>query len=337
VLINKVMRNIINSIYKSVARYYFVFLVIISFAVTILPWWPFYQWLLVPKYVLLFGPRWWLLLLCLLNFIFWRQLGKKSRFISPLLVITALNYLDFQLPSLTQYFQLRNVDNNSIKIINANVGGGSKYELQLLIKDEIPDILLLQEAKNLNFVEWLPPEYMASCDGGLCIVSKLDFEIVGKLSRKLVGGWGNFAMLYKIKTAQGEFSLANIHMETPRDILMNLTYLTWGQSSAAKIESDREYEALLITSWQKEHKKFIIAGDFNMFEDENIYRKHFSPMMNALGVATTGLNYTKKTSFYGARIDHLLFSKGFALKDARVIDSIMGDHKPVVSILYQVN
>jgi vancomycin resistance protein VanJ len=337
VLINKAIRDIINSIYKSVARYYLVSLVIISFAVTILPWWPFYQWLFVPKYVLLFGPRWWLSLLCLLTLFFWPQLGKNSKFMYPLLVIAALNYLDFQLPSLTQYFKSKNESNVSFKIINANIGGGSMYELELLVKDERPDILLLQEAQNLNFVKWLPPEYMASCDGGLCIFSKLDFEIVAELSRKLVGGWGNFAMLYKIKTANGVFSLANVHMETPRAILMNLSYLNWDQSAAAKIESNREFEASLISSWQHGKKGFIIAGDFNMFEDENIYRKHFSSMNNALGTASTGFSYTKKTTWYGARIDHLLYSEVFYLKDVRIIDFILGDHKAVVSNLYQLN
>ena len=331
------MQDIIKCRCKSVANCYLVLLLIICLAVTLLPWWPFYQWLLVPKYVLLFGPRWWLLLLCILTLIFWPQLGKKSKFIFPLLVISALNYLDFQLPSLTQYFEPKNEGNVSVKIINANIGGASTVEIQQLVKVENPDILLLQEANNINATNWLPLEYYVNCTGGLCIISKLDFEIVSELSRNLVGGWGNFAMLYKIKTVNGEFYLANVHMETPRTILMNLTYLTWGQSAAAKIESDRQFEALLISSWRNEHDKLIIAGDFNMFEDENIYRKYFSSMNNVLGAASIGFSYTKKTSWYGARIDHILYSAGFIIKDTRVINSTLGDHNAVVTSLYQLN
>lgn len=323
---------------KLLVSSYFISLFLTGLAVTLLPWWPLYDFLIIPKYVLLFGPRWWLLLLCVIAFSFWLYASKFTRYLLVLTVLAALNYLDFQLPKLTQYFQPKYVANNSVKIINANVGGGgSMHEMKLLIEYERPDILLLQEAKNINLTEWNLPEYQASCSGGLCIISKLEFKIIGELNRSLIGRWGNFAMLYEIKTDKGNFSLANIHMETPRSVLTSLRHRSWEQLAAIKLESDREYEALLISSWQKSQKRTIIAGDFNMFEDENLYRKYFSSMGNALGNLAIGLNYTKKTSWYGARIDHLLFSDGFILVDAKVVDSIMGDHKPVVSTLYQIH
>lgn len=326
--------NITKIKFNTLISIFFYILILAVVAVSTLSWWPFYQWLIIPKYLLLFGPRWWLLGLTILTFVFWSYLSNKKRLLLPVLFILALNYLDFQLPSFTQFFQHKPASQPSIKIIQANIGGGgSMYEIQLLIKDEQPDILLLQEAKNINSSEWISPEYWTSCKGGLCIISKLDFEEVGELNRKLIDGWGNFAMLYKVNTAQGSFSLANVHMETPRTVIMGFMHGVWNQSSANKVESDRQFEALLISSWQQAQAQTIIAGDFNMLEDENIYRKYFSAMGNGIGSAGVGLNYTKKTSWHGARIDHLLFSDGFVIKEVRVIDSIMGDHQPVVSIL----
>lgn len=327
------MQNIAKKKFNLLVSLYYYFLVIATVVVLILPWWPFHQWLIIPKYILLFGPRWWLLVVILPTFFLWRHLSKKRRLLLPVLLIGVINYLDFQLPSLTHYFQPSH-DDNTIKIIQANIGGNASiYEIQLLVKDEKPDILLLQEAKNINFTDWISPEYRTSCKGGLCIVSKLDFEEIGELNRKLIDRWGNFALLYKIKIGQSEFSLANVHFETPRTIIIGLIHRVWNQSSANKLDSDRQYEALLISAWQQAQKNTIIVGDFNMLEDENIYQKYFSEMNNALGDASIGLSYTKKTSWHGVRIDHLLFTNNFTLKGIRINDSITGDHKPVVTTL----
>ncbi|XQW85364.1 endonuclease/exonuclease/phosphatase family protein [Thalassotalea piscium] len=328
------MPNFIKRKLKIFAFLYFYFLVFAVIAVTLSPWWPFYQGLIIPKYVLLFGPRWWLLLVSLFIFVFWSYLGKKQRLFLPVLFIGVFNYLDFQLPSVTHYVQPSPDVSHPIKIIQANIGGGaSMYEIKLMVQDEQPDILLLQEAKNIKFTQWVSAEYRTSCKGGLCIVSKLEFEEVGELNRKLINGWGNFAMLYKIKVGGREFSLANVHLETPRSVIMGFLHRYWDQSLANKTDSDRQYEALLISSWQQAQKNSIVVGDFNMLEDENIYQKYFSSMNNALGQASFGLNYTKRTSWHGVRIDHLLFSDNFTLKESKVLDAITGDHRPVVSTL----
>lgn len=328
-MLNFTKRNL-----KRIAPSYYFFLTIAIILVTLLPWWPFYQWLIIPKYLLLFGPRWWLLLLSLFIFVFFPFLSKPQKLFLPIIFMGVFNYLDFQLPSLTQYFQSTVEDENSIKIIQANIGGGaSMYEIQLMVKDENPDILLLQEAGKVNLSKWLSSDYRTSCKGGLCIISKLDFEETGKLNRHLIAGWGNFAMLYKIKTTHGDFSLANVHFETPRSVIMGFIHRYWDQSLANTIDGNRQYEALLISSWQEAQKNTIIVGDFNMLEDENIYHKYFSSMKNALGNGSFGLNYTKKTSWHGARIDHLLFSEAFVLRETKIIDAISGDHQPVLTIL----
>lgn len=333
------MLNYIKTKLKPLASIYFIFLAILAIIVTFLPWWPFHPWLVIPKYLLLFGPRWWLLIFCIFSVAFWSSFGRRSKLAFPFLIVASLNYLDFQIPSVMRYLQTPNISiNHGIKIINANIGGGgSIYEIKLLMEDEKPDILLLQEARVPGFSEWAPPEYSASCNGGLCIISKLEFEILDEFNRKSFGGWGNFAVLYKIKTKKGNFALANIHMETPRTVLSRLVYRKWDQAAANKIESDRDYEALLISSWLNTQDKVIIAGDFNMVVNDNIYVKYFSSLNNALSIGGLGLNYTKRTSWHGLRIDHLLFSDGFILEDVRVINNVLGDHRPIVSTLYQEN
>lgn len=326
------MMNFIKGNIKTLVSCYFYFLVIAVVAVTFLPLWPFFNGLIIPKYLLLFGPRWWLLILIAVVCFFWSYLNIKKRLFLPIIILGAFNYLDFQVPSLNYYMQTKPAENNTVKIIQANIGGGSSlHEIQLIVNNEQPDILLLQEARNINISKFVSLEYRTSCKGGLCILSKLDFEETDALSRKLINGWGNFAMLYKIKTAQGYFSLANIHLETPRTVIMSFIHRIWNQAEADSLEEKRQYEALLISTWLQSQENVIIAGDFNMTEDENIYREYFSSLNNAIGMAGFGLNYTKKTSWHGARIDHLLFSDNFVLKESNVLNALTGDHKPIVS------
>ena len=327
------MMNFIKGNIKTLVSCYFYFLVIAVVAVTFLPLWPFFNGLIIPKYLLLFGPRWWLLILIAVVCFFWSYLNIKKRLFLPIIILGAFNYLDFQVPSLNYYMQTKPAENNTVKIIQANIGGTSLQELKLIVNNEQPDILLLQEVRNINILKLFANEYLTSCKGGLCIISKLEFEEIDVLSRKLISRWGNFAILYKIETEQGNFSLANIHFETPRTVIASFLDRIWDQVEADSIEDKRQYQALLISTWLQSQENVIIAGDFNMTEDENIYRKYFSSLNNAIGMAAFGLNYTKQTSWHGARIDHFLFSNNFILNESRILNTKTGDHQPILSIV----
>ena len=87
-----------NNILKKIGCSYFVISFILSLAVTLLPWWPTNEILTIPKYALLFGPRWWLLIIVVGLFTFWRYLKQWQLKTYPILILLSFNYLDFQLP-----------------------------------------------------------------------------------------------------------------------------------------------------------------------------------------------------------------------------------------------
>ena len=119
---------------------------------------------------------------------------------------------------------------------------------------------------------------------------------------------------------------------------MGLRYGVIDTLLAQEIENNRELEVSLITRWRKDLKfskgqNFIIAGDFNMPEDDSLYQQNFSDLNNAVAELALGFNYTKFTSWHGVRIDHILYSDGISIQDVAVLKSFKGDHRPVKATL----
>ena len=336
------MKNSIRYIFQCLSQSYFIFCCFMCLLVTLLPWWPTNELLTIPKYALLFGPRWWLLICVIGLFVFWRYLSKRQLQFSLFLVLLSLNYLDFQLPSVASYFSTSTSTSvlastsirSEISILSANIGGGgSKNELDSIGFNMEPDIILLQEARRIGVSKLFNDYNFKECISGLCIVSKYPFKQVKVLSRKLFQGWGIFAVFYEIETQFGMVSLANVHFETPRSVLMGLIYRFFDFTLANTIESNRRFEAELVGLWSKNKKYALIAGDFNMPQDENIYQRNFAHLNNAIDNKAFGFNATKHTNWHGVRIDHILYTDGFTIKAVEVLNTSSGDHRPVFATL----
>lgn len=318
--------------------WYFIACCCACILVTFLPWWPFFDALVIPKYFLLFGPRWWLLVLVMMIPLGWKYLSKRQLTILPFMLVLSLNYLDFQLPRMWSSLWQNENDSTKLTVLTANVGeGGLNAELKIHIEHAAPDILLLQEASKVNISTLFDIDYFTECLSGLCIASKYPFEQENTLDRKLIGGWGKFAIFYRIKTPYGDVSLANVHFETPRSVLMGAIYGYPDFDYAKEVDGNRQFEASIIGLWANSKLRTLIAGDFNMPADENIYRQNFSGLNNAVDVRGVGVNYTKFTSWHGVRIDHILYSDDFELLAVKVINTLSGDHKPIMATFSMAN
>lgn len=250
----------------------------------------------------------------------------------PLLLVAAINYNDFQLPDLSAVVANNIVGVNEFKVISYNIGGGGSVdELKLLVKYYQPDVLLLQEARKLGLKRNFGKQYQSACDSGLCILSKFPFKRIQGLSRGLFGGWGNFAVFYQIYSPYGEISLANVHLETPRSVLMSVIHRAPDQKQAQKTESSRQLQVDLLSAWVEGKPFSLVIGDFNMPADENLFQANFGHLNNAVGIKGLGFYHTKLTSWYGARIDHILYSDNFHLAEVEVIELLKGDHRPLMA------
>jgi endonuclease/exonuclease/phosphatase (EEP) superfamily protein YafD len=297
--------------------------------VTLLPWWPTIEVLNIPKYILLFGPRWWLLIIVIGLFTFWRYLSKLQLQLSPLLILLSLNYLDFQLPVL---WEDQNSSQHKMKVVTSNIGEGGKIkQIELLIKLAKPDVILLQEAHRLNMSILVDKSYYSECVASLCIASKYPFERIKVLSRRFFDHWGSFGVLYRLKSEQGDIYLANVHLESVHELLVDIAHGELNVDKVNVVDNNRYIQASVLSMWAKNKEKFIIAGDFNMPDNDNIYQQNFATFSNAINVGAYGVNNTLYTPLHGLRIDHILYSENFGLSSVKVLDSLGGDHRPLMA------
>jgi endonuclease/exonuclease/phosphatase family metal-dependent hydrolase len=75
-------------------------------------------------------------------------------------------------------------------------------------------------------------------------------------------------------------------------------------------------------------------GDFNMPTDSGIYQQFWSDFQDAHSKAGFGLGSTKKTRWFGIRIDHILAGSEWKILRSWVATPAQGsDHAPLVADL----
>ena len=317
--------------FKVLLNWYFGLCLLGCILVSLLPWWPSIPAFVILKYILLFAPRWLLFLSLLVLMFSWSYLSKPQKYLLPLLFFISIKYLDF---GMHLNLDSHEEQHETVKIITANIGEGGKLKrIKLLLKYDQPDILLLQDANKLPLKK-LPNDYThAECVGELCIVSKYPFERTNNLSRAILGGWGNSAIFYKVFIGNSIINVANVHFQSVHSLLIDIAKRTIDVSDAEHVEDNKNIEAGVLGSWLRSTPNSIIAGDFNMPVEDNIYHEHFSSENNALSDAGLGFNSTIKTYGLSLRIDHILFSKHFGIINAQIIEPLGGDHIPVMATL----
>ena len=305
-----------------------------AIAISLLPFWPENRFFSIVGYLLLFAPRWWIFILPISIFIVFKHLTMWQRgAIIPITILT-ISFLD------VAWFP--RIDTNAhgmleLPIISVNIGNSSnKNILKKSIETNAPYLVLLQEAREQTLIHLFDDnEWNIDCAGTLCIASRLPIKRIASLNRSKLGGWGNYAAKYEIDFFGEKLQLINVHLDTPRSILESLLHRSVNERETDRITFNRRIQVSIINNWVDRDTPTIIAGDFNMPTNENIYRKNLGHLNNALDSAEFGFRYTKHTKWHGIRIDHILFNNFFIVKNAKVLDDFGGDHRPIFTVLGQ--
>jgi endonuclease/exonuclease/phosphatase (EEP) superfamily protein YafD len=135
----------------------------------------------------------------------------------------------------------------------------------------------------------------------------------------------------------------NVHLRTPRNglqaVLDPQTLIDSSKSPCLQVAIQlRRQKSGKVVDWINQFShQVIIAGDFNMPVDSDIYHQTWSKYGNAFSTAGLGFGYTKTSDIlgwqYGSRIDHILSGRSWRPCRCWIGPDVGSDHLPLVADL----
>ncbi|MFT3883492.1 MAG: endonuclease/exonuclease/phosphatase family protein [Gemmatales bacterium] len=302
---------------------------------TVLIWYGDTWW---PGTLLLYGPRWPMALpLVILAPLAW-EWGRKALIPCTLaFLILAFPITGINIPY-SSWMTSVPADTGKLRIVtfNADMGKIKMAAWNEFLKQTKPDIVVCQEwpVGSARPEEWQQGWHIQEHLGNLLVASRWPIaktELLRENELQIRGyvGW------YDLNTPFGPISLADVHLPTPRGEgeLEEALHGKWHKFADLDLLSERRlYASRYVREWlSKFPGPMMVVGDFNLPSDSNIYAGSWNRYQDAFAQAGWGWGYTKWTRWYGMRIDHILFEKGWAATRCWVGKDVGSDHLPLVA------
>lgn len=291
-----------------------------------------------PVTLFAFGPRWLLappafLLALAIPFSDARRRGRAFVLLVVASSILVFGVLDGRLGL------ARASGHQSLRIMTQNVGGNSRLTaraLNQLMDVQDIDIATLQEC-GIPAAEIVRLGWHVHANHHQCLISRYAIEVVDVRDPMDVwraGGSGGIVR-YELQTPLGRLNLLTLHLETIRDGLEAVLVRKWeGLDELAANRRQSDIESGLARAWSERGTgALIVTGDFNLPVNSAIYRRHWGHLGNAFSACGRGFGYTKRTRWFGVRIDHILMSDEWRCTGARLLDGPQGDHTALVELV----
>lgn len=302
-------------------------------------WWP--------GTMLLFGPRWMLAvpLIGLLPLALWRS----PRVLIPLFLAGTIVFVPFM--GLHWAFPGPQGTNGQVlRVLTCNIQTGNfdAKTLSQLIREKNIDLVALQECPPSIQLD-LPPEWQKIQTGIIAILSRHPIQAhkpVMALHPPHV--WHRHSLLpCSVVTPSGKIIFGSMHLPSPRyglvHILDRKTGINPKKADLLVSETDNRHKVseIIRNLLNIQEFPFVIAGDFNMPVESNIYRMHWRQFYNAFTETGLGYGWTFRDVAYGIpidiRIDHILTGKGAHPLRCYVGPDIGSDHRPVIADIFISN
>lgn len=236
---------------------------------------------------------------------------------------------------------------NPIRVMTCNVHAcwADQDQLLRLIRYYKVDVAVYQESYPEDTK--VPPGWHMEHRTSLTILSRWPIrDIRGRRSHVPYTPWPRVDCLAAtINTDHGPIDVVTVHLRTPRwglqQVLDRNTIVQPSRSNALTQEVYyRNLESQNARAWISKNCKAptVVAGDFNLVPDGQIYRRNWGDLQNAYSVAGFGYGYTRWSELplgirYGARIDQILCDEGLTATSAMVAPTVGSDHLPVIATL----
>lgn len=280
---------------------------------------------------MLYGPRWvWLFPPLMLLPLAFRHLRRLLPLVLALLVVV--------FPIMQLEINLKPVPGTAdrqLTVVTFNVDQMHEFSgLNRLLADVRADLLAIQEWSGDNPPDVLPG-WTLRCVGSVCVASRHAIATPEALDRSMIGGYDAMAIRAVVTTPHGPVSFTSVHLETVREGLEAI--IDGRRDALSELRSNvifRNLESRLIAGWiRKTDLPIVIGGDFNLPTDSAIFREHWTQFSDGFENAGMGFGYTKFTSWWGARIDHVLYDHAWRALRAEVGPMMESDHRPLITTL----
>lgn len=297
-------------------------------------WWP--------ATVLLFGPRW-VLLLPVALLLPWAALRDRA-FVVPLVAGLLVGVGPLVGMRTGWRGLLPAGDGPTLRVATFNARGGDGLpSARGLVQEWNADVAVVQECggelrRQVRALAETPTELSAHVNGGMCLLSRLEVVGTGAMEREvfeLASGSG-LVHGYRLRWGTDTVTVTNVHLETQRAGLNLLLQGRLGEAIPRLREKSfiRAAEHRAARRWADSvGTPGIVAGDFNTPPESRTYRAAWQGWTNAFTQRGSGVGGTRLNGWIRPRIDHVLVDGAWRVVDARVGRDVGSDHLPVIATL----
>lgn len=298
-------------------------------------WWP--------ATLVLYGPRW--IAALPLAILVPAALARKRVALVPVAGAAALMIgpiLGLELP-LAHLAEGERAGHLRVVTFNAGSRELTRRPLLRLLDEQRPDLVAMQECPWTEAALAAAfPGWEARSDKGQCLLSR--HPVIQVEPRDRTDVWrrgGNGAIirytidLARVQGAPARINLLHLHLETVRDAIEAL--LHGGPRGAPEHDRNvalRAWESEVARAWvDTSPHPTVVAGDLNLPVESAIYRRSWADLENAFSRAGVGFGATKRTRWFGLRIDHVLVGPGWSSERAWIGPDLGSDHRPLLADL----
>jgi len=290
--------------------------------------------------VLLFGPRWVLLLpLAVLAF----AVLILDRYLLPLSAVAGLIILGPVMGYHTGLGSLSVLEDPSqdIRFVSFNAEGGEKLftnPLNLLTEWDA-HVIAVQECGRVLWRELREvPGWNVDTSAGLCLATRFDIVEIQEMDREALefaGGAGT-VVTYTLNAGDFSFYLTNLHLESPREGLGLISVGRLGKGIPEIREKSllRAVELSRARRWVDQYQgPHVVVGDFNTPQESRSYRESWSDWQNAFSEVGRGIGGTRLVGWIRPRIDHVVANHDWTVVNAWIEPDAGSDHLPTAASL----
>lgn len=294
------------------------------------------------------------LVLNLLFFIYWLIQLKKYIFVSGLVLLLGITFINkfynlqpTELPKATSDFSIMSYNVRLFNKFKWDQKANIPAQIAKLVEDKNPDILCVQEYSDLEKTKFSVYKYKQIFKEGKNIIvgnaifSK--YKIIDKGVINFPNSTNNavFADIIKDNDTLRVYSMHLQSIKISTDIddeeiqKMDESKTKYIFRKISNAFTKQQEQALLLKQHYSQCKfKKIICGDMNNSAFSYVYRTIKGPMQDTFETNGSGFGETYRFKYYPARIDYIFVDKTIQVKSFETLNDFHNsDHFPLISRL----